>query len=265
MAIGDEHSMTPTVGSVIQGMLRVFRREMGLDEVIWALDLPPMNTIEDRVILNIISNEIYSRLHRLSTDRTVAYRNVKRTQSLSRLVPVLQNIDHRPIREVSGTSVVVGLGSIGQALAPSLAGSCSQVIFIGRRQPHSCEVREGTFFHNILDRLLTFFFFVAKVQEELLRLQFETDRRCAYMQADVCDLDSLRNVIIGVQTLYGPIENIIHTAAVVSDATIRTVDDKLFELVLRPKVIGAWNLHTISEELKLPLKSFVLLSSVRSV
>ena len=85
------------------------------------------------------------------------------------------------------------------------------------------------------------------------------------MQADVCDFDSLRNVITSIHALYGPIENIVHTAAVVSDATIQTVTDKSFEMVLRPKVIGAWNLHMISEELKFPLKSFVLLSSVRSV
>lgn len=83
------------------------------------------------------------------------------------------------------------------------------------------------------------------------------------MQADVCDFDSLRNAIIGVQAVYGPIENIIHTAVVISDATLQTVTDESFELVLRPKVIGAWNLHVISQELKLPLKSFVLLSSVR--
>ena len=85
------------------------------------------------------------------------------------------------------------------------------------------------------------------------------------MQADVCDFDSLRSAITSIQTLYGPIENIVHTAAVVSDATIQTVTDESFELVLRPKVIGAWNLHTVSEELKLPLKTFVLLSSVRLV
>ena len=85
------------------------------------------------------------------------------------------------------------------------------------------------------------------------------------MQADVCDFDSLRNVINSIQALYGPIENIVHTAAVVSDATIQTVTDESFEMVLRPKVIGAWNFHMISEELKLPLKSFVLLSSVRLV
>ena len=157
VAIGDEGDnslpavnllslMTPTVGSLIQGMLRVFRREMGLDEVIWALDLPPMNFAEDSVILDIVSNEIYSRLHGLFTDRTIAYRHVDRTNNLSRLVPVLQTTNHHPIREVTGTSVVVGLGSIGQALAPSLAGSHGQVVFIGRRHPDSDEVREGTIF-----------------------------------------------------------------------------------------------------------------------
>ena len=168
VAIGDEGdnslpllpSVTPTVGSLIQGMLRVFRREMGLDEVIWALDLPPMNTAEDSVILDIISNEIYSRLYGLFTDRTIAYRHVERTKNLSRLVPVLQTTDHHPIREVTGTSVVVGLGSIGQALAPSLAGSHGQVVFIGRRHPDNHEVREGTFFNNILDRFLFLFLFL---------------------------------------------------------------------------------------------------------
>ena len=151
VAIGDEGdslpannllpSMTPTAGSLIQGMLRVFRREMGLDEVIWGLDLPPVDTVEDGVILDIISNEIYSRLRGLFTDRTVAYRHIERTQGLSRLVPVLQTMDNHPIREVSGTFVVVGLGSIGHALAPSLAGHRGQIVYIGRRHPDHHEVR----------------------------------------------------------------------------------------------------------------------------
>ena len=80
---------------------------MGLDEAIWALDLPPMNnTAEDSLILDIISNEIYSRLHGLFNDRTIAYRHVERTKDFIRLVPVLQTIDHHLTREVKGTSVV---------------------------------------------------------------------------------------------------------------------------------------------------------------
>jgi KR domain/Polyketide synthase dehydratase len=270
VAIGDEGdspSMTPTAGSLIQGMLRVFRREMGLDEVIWGLDLPPVDTVEDSVILDIISDEIYSRLRGMFTDRTVAYRHIGGTQGLSRLVPVLQTTDNHSTREVSGTSIIVGLGSIGHALAPSLAGRHGQIIFIGRRHPDDHEVRQGTFSQHPRSPFDFFLFppFFFKVQEELLQLQSKTDGRCAYMQADVCDFDSLRTVVTSAQALYGPIENIVHTAAVISDATIQKVTNELFELVLRPKVIGAWNLHTISEELKLPLKSFVLLSSVRSV
>ena len=120
------------------------------------------------------------------------------------------------------------------------------------------------FFHNILDQFFDFIFSF-RVHEELLNLQSKTEGRCAYMQADVCDFDSLRNVITSIQALYGPIENIVHTAAMVSGATIQMVTDELFEQLLRPKVVGAWNLHTISVELKVPLKSFVLLSSVRLV
>ena len=59
------------------------------------------------------------------------------------------------------------------------------------------------------------------------------------MQANVCNFDSIRNVITSVQALYGAIENIIiHTATVISDTTIQTVTDELFVLVLRPKVVG---------------------------
>ena len=69
---------------------------------------------------------------------------------------MLENIDHHPIREVSGTSVVMGLG---HALAPSLAGSHGQIVFIEHRHLDDREVREGTqvFFHNVLDRLFDFF------------------------------------------------------------------------------------------------------------
>lgn len=68
-----------------------------------------------------------------------------------------------------------------------------------------------------------------------------------------------------IQSLHGCIENIVHTAAVIEDNTIQNVDFESFERVLRPKVLGAWNLHTISEELCKSLKTFVLLGSIRSV
>ncbi|KAF8952141.1 acyl transferase domain-containing protein [Flammula alnicola] len=47
-------------------------------------------------------------------------------QSLSRLVPSLESLEQGPPRSPSGTTVIVGMGSIGQALAVSLVEcSCS--------------------------------------------------------------------------------------------------------------------------------------------
>ena len=111
VAIGDEgdsplsFSDPPTVGSLIQRMYFIVR---------WAwtklsgrsIFLQWTNTAEDSLILDIISNEIYSRLHGLFNDRTIAYRHVERTKDFIRLVPVLQAIDHHLTREVKGTSVV---------------------------------------------------------------------------------------------------------------------------------------------------------------
>lgn len=107
--------------------------------------------------------------------------------------------------------------------------------------------------------------FIVQVSDVIAHLNLQTEGRAAYFQADVCDSESLRKCFIDIQTRYGNIENVIHTAAVISDAILWNIDNRSFENVLRPKVIGAWNLHLITEELCPSLKSFVLLSSIRFV
>lgn len=62
---------------------------------------------------------------------------------------------------------------------------------------------------------------------------------------------------------FGGVKNIVHTAAVVNDATIAATNAAGFENVLRPKVIGSWNLHIASKDLDLALESFVLFSSTK--
>jgi KR domain len=59
---------------------------------------------------------------------------------------------------------------------------------------------------------------------------------------------------------FGGVKNIVHTAAVVNDASTSVAG---FENVLRPKVIGSWNLHIASQDLNLALESFVLFSSTK--
>jgi acyl carrier protein len=51
----------------------------------------------------------------------------------------------------------------------------------------------------------------------------------------------------------------------VRDARIADMTREQLEAVMRPKVLGAWNLHTASLKHRLPLEHFVLFSSVASI
>lgn len=61
------------VVAVGQGMLRVFRRETGLDAAIWALDLPNIDTLTDIRLGHILRSEIQAR-HRGDFTDIVSYR-----------------------------------------------------------------------------------------------------------------------------------------------------------------------------------------------
>lgn len=84
-----------------------------------------------------------------------------------------------------------------------------------------------------------------------------------YRSVDVCDKEALKTALAEINASAGGIKNIIHTAAVVNDATISAAKLSDFEAVLRPKVLGSWNLHQASQELNLALESFVLCSSTK--
>ena len=61
------------------------------------------------------------------------------------------------------------------------------------------------------------------------------------------------------------IKGIVHAAGVVEDARIVEMTRDQMVAVMRPKVLGAWNLHVCSLRHQLPLDHFVLFSSVASL
>ncbi|CAA7264466.1 unnamed protein product [Cyclocybe aegerita] len=227
----------PNVADVIHGMLRVFRRETGLDDVVRSVDLPSLDTLSDDILDRVISKEMDPRTDGQASDRAVVYRQSD-DGGIYRAIPVLQelnDLDHLP--EVRGITLIIGFGSIGSGLALALAGGGCKVVLIGRRSREEVEV-------------------------SLSLLQQATNGLCDYIQADVCNFDSLHAAMTAIQAQHGSIENIVHTAAVIKDATIPNVENEAFDSVLSPKVIGAWNLHLISNELCPALKTFTLLSSI---
>ena len=132
------------VGAIVQGMLRVFRRETGLNDLAWALDLPNVEILSDIKLRSILNSEIQARHRAAFADTFVSYREEQSDRTLSRLVPALERMDKiTTTRPISGTTVIVGMGSIGKALAVALvAAGCNKVIFFGRRPESNPEVSQ---------------------------------------------------------------------------------------------------------------------------
>ncbi|MEU5692334.1 SDR family NAD(P)-dependent oxidoreductase [Actinosynnema sp. NPDC020468] len=77
---------------------------------------------------------------------------------------------------------------------------------------------------------------------------------------DVADRDALGAVLAGLSR---PLTAVVHTAGVLADATLSTVDEASVTTVLRPKVDAAWHLHELTREHD--LAAFVLYSSAAGV
>ncbi|KAJ7040667.1 hypothetical protein C8F04DRAFT_1391530 [Mycena alexandri] len=220
---------------LIQGMLRVLRREVGLEGA-YGIELP--TDTSPSVVADVVKAELRGR----TTENMISYRysrapgEAEAHARLTRLVPELRPVVDAPVDiHLSGVAVIVGMGSIGFPLGSHLlAAGVSTVVFIGRRAP----------------------------TDETIARQLGTSDRFTYLQADASDLAALRRALQDITAMHGPIKSILHTAATVSDATIDAVTPDAFDLVLRPKVHAAYNLHVLAEELSLPLESFVLFSSI---
>ncbi|KAF9012744.1 hypothetical protein BDQ17DRAFT_1344564 [Cyathus striatus] len=237
----------PGIGAVLQGMLRVYRRESGLStDTVWGVDLPDQLTQE--AITEILSKEIHMHNHTSTTKSTVAaYRRplgCHEHDSIVRIVPVLlpkAEEGNSPTMAIEGLAVIVGMGSIGHALARYLASSgCMTIVFLGRRRGDDNEIVQG------LQRLMSSC----------------PSATMEYVQADVTDVVSLRVSIEAIVNRFGEVKHVVYTAGVIRDATISTVTNDEFASVLDSKAMGAWNLHLISQEMKLNLDTFVLLSSI---
>lgn len=83
-------------------------------------------------------------------------------------------------------------------------------------------------------------------------------------QVDVGDREQLAAYIQSYQNEgWPPILGVIHSAGIVRDQLLQQMDFETYNLVLRPKVSGAWNLHSVLEDM--PLDFFILFSSTASL
>lgn len=141
--LGKEGS-PPTLGAIVQGIIRVYRREAGLGrDVVWGVDLPAQ--LAAKALQDIIEAEMSARRSTGPTSSSiVAYRYSDNDTFVTRLVPVLMPMPKQghSSTTVSGVTVIIGMGSIGTAIASSfVAAGSNAVIFVGRRPQNDLTVR----------------------------------------------------------------------------------------------------------------------------
>ena len=82
-------------------------------------------------------------------------------------------------------------------------------------------------------------------------------------RGDVTNPADVQRIVQDIRKKHPPLRGVIHGAMVLDDGFIVDLDDERFQNVMRPKMVGAWNLHTTT--LDDPLEHFISFSSFSSV
>jgi acyl transferase domain-containing protein/NAD(P)-dependent dehydrogenase (short-subunit alcohol dehydrogenase family)/acyl carrier protein len=80
---------------------------------------------------------------------------------------------------------------------------------------------------------------------------------------DVADADQLAGLLDQLAQTQPPIRGVVHAAGVLADGVLIRQDSARLEEVMRPKALGAWNLHVLLRDM--PLDFFICFSSVASI
>lgn len=101
----------------------------------------------------------------------------------------------------------------------------------------------------------------AAAKEKINQLE-EAGVNIVLLLADVCNLDSVKSALRGVQGI-PIIKGVIHAAGTLCDNTIDKLEWEQYERVLNPKVMGVNNIYQALDSKKLDF--FIMLSSISSV
>ena len=143
------------------------------------------------------------------------------------------------LREDRSYLVTGGLGGIGIAVAGWLAERGAGAIVLNGRRPPDPEVADA----------------IEALRRQGATLQVEL--------ADVTDAAALDAMLARMDADLPPLAGVIHSVGVLADATIGNQTWETFEMVLWPKMLGAWHLHRATADRDLDM--FVLFSSVAGV
>ncbi len=132
-----------------------------------------------------------------------------------------------------------GLGGLGLGVARFLVErGARHLVLLGRSQPSF------------------------EVKSQLRELE-RSGARVVVAQADVSDYEQVARALAEIEQSPWPLRGIIHAAGVLDDGILQQLDWQRFKRVMAPKIQGAWNLHTLTQNL--PIDFFVLFSSTAAL
>ncbi|HBB32527.1 MAG TPA: hypothetical protein DC064_12205 [Cyanobacteria bacterium UBA9273] len=101
-----------------------------------------------------------------------------------------------------------------------------------------------------------------QAQETISQLK-QLGAKVVVAQGDVCNEGDMLRMLEGVEVSMPPLRGIVHAAGVSRYETLQDMSLDALESVLRPKVVGTWILHKLTQDIALDF--FVNFSSISSV
>ncbi|HAZ48487.1 MAG TPA: short-chain dehydrogenase [Cyanobacteria bacterium UBA11369] len=212
----------------------------GLAKVV-ALEYPELwgGTIDlDKEITEVEAANLLAEIVDSQGEDHLAFRDGQRY--VARLVRKQLPESQKLTLQADGTYLITGgLGALGLTVAQWMVErGAKKLVLIGRRGASN------------------------RVQKTLSRME-ELGAKILVAQADVANEADIRGVLDQIKISMPPLRGIVHAAGVPGYEAIADMTPDRLESVLRPKVIGSWILHQLTQEIKLDF--FVSFSSISSV
>lgn len=138
-----------------------------------------------------------------------------------------------------GTYLITGgLGGLGLSVAQQMIARGAKHLVLVGRTPGSSAARSAV---------------------ETMREQAEV----VVEQADVSCREEVRSILTRIHQRMPPLSGVVHAAGLLDDGILLHMDRCRFDHVMAPKVKGAWNLHSLTQDA--PLDFFVLFSSAAAL
>ncbi|MCB0109817.1 MAG: SDR family NAD(P)-dependent oxidoreductase, partial [Caldilineaceae bacterium] len=103
----------------------------------------------------------------------------------------------------------------------------------------------------------------AKGKEEQVQQLIQAGATVKVVAADVANTDDVAKLLVEIKETMPALRGIVHAAGLLDDGLLLGQSWARFEQVMRPKVAGAWNLHTLTKDMALDF--LVLFSSEASL